>query len=174
MNVTPCLPSTVGGRAVGGFGHSRFSSCLKAWALELLEPDVVEVDGPEFIGVFMRSVNPNKPSATLAICTPSEGQARITELPLTQEMISQMALEAQIREMSVAALLAELIAAISKKGLVSSLLTADRERPHAEEASPPAGRSPAQVSSSQRLIRLPRRHARAHGFRRRTPWRCSH
>jgi hypothetical protein len=129
-------------------------------------------DWGSFTGVVMRSVNPKKPSATMAICTPCKGQARITELPLTQEMISQLALEAQIRDISVAALLADLIAAISKKGLVSSFLTADRERPYAEEASPPAGRSPAQVSSSQRLVRLPRRHAQ--GFRRRTPWRCSH
>jgi hypothetical protein len=69
----PCLPYAVGGRAAGGFGHSRFSSCLKAWALELLEPDLVELVGPGFLplGVFMRSVNPNKPSATLAICTPA-------------------------------------------------------------------------------------------------------
>jgi hypothetical protein len=128
----------------------------------------------------MRSVNPNKPSASLAICTPYMGQVGITELPLTQEMISQLALEAQIRDMSVAALLADLIAAISKKGLVSSFLTADRERPHTEEAFPPAGSSSAPVSwsrpplASQRLIRLPHRHARPQGFRRRTPWRCSH
>ena len=127
----------------------------------------------------MRSINPNKPSATFAISMRFGGMARITKLPLTQEMISQLVLEAQVRDMSVAELLAELIAAISKKGLVSWFLTAGPQCPQAEEASPPAGSSPAPVSwsrprpSAQRLIRLPRRRARANGFRCQVAWPCS-
>ena len=77
----------------------------------------------------MRSINPNKPSATFAISMRYGGMARITKLPLTQEMISQLALEAQVRDMSVAELLSELIAAISKKGLVSWFLTAAGNAP---------------------------------------------
>jgi hypothetical protein len=59
------------------------------------------------------SINPHEALASLAICTRLGETEEITLLPLTREMISRLVLEAQVREMNVAELLAELLTAKS-------------------------------------------------------------
>src|SRR5215471_6428829 len=55
--------------------------------------------------------------ATLALRMQYRGDERTTGLPLTQDMIWQLAFEAQFRDMSIGELVGELIIAIMKKGL---------------------------------------------------------
>jgi hypothetical protein len=51
-------------------------------------------------------INPHGPLASLAICMRLGETEEITQLPLTQEMITRLVFEAQVREMNVAELLA--------------------------------------------------------------------
>ena len=50
------------------------------------------------------------------------GDERTTELPLTQDMITQLAFEAQVRDMSIGELVSELITLIMKKDLFQKML----------------------------------------------------
>jgi hypothetical protein len=56
-------------------------------------------------------------SASVAIRIQYNGMERTTELPLTLDMIGQLAFEAQFRDMSIGELLGELIIAMMKKDL---------------------------------------------------------
>jgi hypothetical protein len=50
------------------------------------------------------------------------GEEQSTDLPLNQTMIGQLALEAEIRNMRIGQLLAALIIAVAKRGLLDPLL----------------------------------------------------
>src|ERR1700738_2913284 len=52
------------------------------------------------------------------------GDERTTELPLTQDMIAQLAFEAQVRDMSIGELVSELITLIMNKDLFQKMLEA--------------------------------------------------
>jgi hypothetical protein len=57
----------------------------------------------------------NEPgAATFAIRMQYRGEERTTELPLTQDMIGQLAFEAAFRKVSIGALIGELIVAVVK------------------------------------------------------------
>jgi hypothetical protein len=61
-------------------------------------------------------------SASLALRMQYRGSERITELPLTQDMISCLAFEAQFRSMSLGKLVGELIIAMIKEDLFQQVL----------------------------------------------------
>jgi hypothetical protein len=61
-------------------------------------------------------------SANLALRMQYRGSERITELPLTQDMISCLAFEAQFRGMSMGKLVGELIIAMIKEDLFQQVL----------------------------------------------------
>jgi hypothetical protein len=60
--------------------------------------------------------------ANLALRMQYRGDERITELPLTQDMICQLAFEAQFRDVSIGELIGELIIVIMKKDLFQHVL----------------------------------------------------
>jgi hypothetical protein len=60
--------------------------------------------------------------ANLALWMQYRGDERITELPLTPDMIGQLAFEAQFRDMSIGELVGELIMAMMKKDLFQQVL----------------------------------------------------
>jgi hypothetical protein len=60
--------------------------------------------------------------ANLALRMQYKGDERTTELPLTQDMIWQLAFEAQFRDMSIGELIGELIIVIMKKDLFQHVL----------------------------------------------------
>ena len=64
-----------------------------------------------------RTTRPDACSASFAIRIQYRGMERTDELPLTAEMIGELALEATLREMSIGKLIAELIMAMVNKGL---------------------------------------------------------
>ena len=64
-------------------------------------------------------------SANLALRIQYRGGERITELPLTQDMISCLAFEAQFRGMSMGKLVSELIIAMIKEDLFQQVLEQD-------------------------------------------------
>jgi hypothetical protein len=61
--------------------------------------------------------------ANFAIRMRYKGEERTTELPLTHDMIRQLAFEAQFRDMSIGELVGELIIAITKKDLFQQVLS---------------------------------------------------
>ena len=60
--------------------------------------------------------------ATLALRMQYRGDERTTELPLTQDMIWQLAFEAQFRDMRIGELIGQLIIVIMKEGLFQHVL----------------------------------------------------
>jgi helix-turn-helix resolvase-like protein len=60
--------------------------------------------------------------ANLVLRMQYRGDERTTELPLTQDMITQLAFEAQVRDMSIGELVSELIIVIMKKDLCQKML----------------------------------------------------
>jgi hypothetical protein len=64
-------------------------------------------------------------SASLALRMQYRGSERITELPLTQDMVSCLAFEAQFRGMSMGKLVSELIIAMMKEDLFQQVLEQD-------------------------------------------------
>jgi hypothetical protein len=60
--------------------------------------------------------------ARFAFTVEYNGHRRATELPLSQEMIQKLALEAQFRDMQMGQLLSELIASIMNKDLFQLVL----------------------------------------------------
>jgi hypothetical protein len=67
--------------------------------------------------------------ANFAISMQYNGYERVLALPFTNDIIRQLALEADFRNMSIGELLAELITAITKKNLVRQVLKASQIRP---------------------------------------------
>jgi hypothetical protein len=67
-------------------------------------------------------------SARFAIVIGYRGQERTTELRLPQNMISQLAFEAQFRDMSLGELTGALIAATMEKGLFQLILDTAKEQ----------------------------------------------
>ena len=62
------------------------------------------------------------------------GDERTTELPLTQDMIAQLAFEAQVRDMSIGELVSELITLIMNKDLFQKMLEPRVKQPAAADA----------------------------------------
>ena len=56
------------------------------------------------------------------------GEERTSQLPLTQEMVRQLAFEAEFRNMRIGELVGELIVAMLKKDLFQSVLEHNRSR----------------------------------------------
>jgi hypothetical protein len=67
-------------------------------------------------------------SANFAIRIQYKGEERTTELPLTQDMIRQLALEVLFRDVRIGGLISELIIAIMKKDLFQLVLEPDQTR----------------------------------------------
>jgi hypothetical protein len=68
--------------------------------------------------------------ATLALRMRYRGEERTSELPLTQDMIRQLAFEAQFRSMSIGELVGELVIAMMKKDdLFQHVLEPDSKQP---------------------------------------------
>src|SRR5262249_53658568 len=65
-------------------------------------------------------------SANLALVMQYRGDERTTELPLTQDMIWQLAFEAQFRDMSIGELIGEVTTVIMKKDLFQLVLCRPR------------------------------------------------
>ena len=61
-------------------------------------------------------------SANLAIRVQYKGEQRSTDLPLTQDMICQLALEAELRNMGIGELVGELLIATLEKDLFHEVL----------------------------------------------------
>jgi hypothetical protein len=75
-------------------------------------------------------INPQEALASLAICIRLGQTDEITLLPLTRHMISRLVLEAQVRNMNVAELLAELITAKSKTDSADWFRTTVKSKTH--------------------------------------------
>ena len=60
--------------------------------------------------------------ANFAIRLQCRGRERMTELPLTQQVIRQLAFEAELRTMSIGELVGEVIVAMLKKDLLPAVL----------------------------------------------------
>jgi hypothetical protein len=73
-------------------------------------------------------------SANFAIRMRYKGEERTIELPLTHDMIAQLALEAESRNMRIGELIGELIAATLKKDLFQTVL--QREEPNNSDGLP--------------------------------------
>ena len=81
-----------------------------------------------------RSKSDDLGSAMFAIRTEYKGQERSTHLPLDEEMIGQLALEAEIRGMGIGELVGALILAIVRKDLFQ--LVRDDSDPQTDKTSP--------------------------------------
>ena len=68
-------------------------------------------------------------SANLALVMQYRGDERTTELPLTQDMIWQLAFEAQFRDMSIGELIGEVTTVIMKKDLFQLVLPPSSKHP---------------------------------------------
>ena len=67
-------------------------------------------------------------AANFAIRMQYRGEERTSQLPLTQEMVRQLAFEAEFRNMRIGELVGELIVAMLKKDLFQSVLEHNRSR----------------------------------------------
>jgi len=67
--------------------------------------------------------------ANLALRMTYRGQERTRELPLTQDMITQLAFEAQFRNMSIGELVGELLIAIMKRDIFQHVLQPNSKQP---------------------------------------------
>ena len=67
--------------------------------------------------------------ANLALRTKYRGDERTSELPLTQDMIRQLAFEAQFRNMSIGELVGELLTAIVKRDDLFQQLEPNSKQP---------------------------------------------
>src|SRR5262245_3865848 len=65
---------------------------------------------------------PEASSTRVAISIQYKGRERTAELPLTSDMIGQLAFEAALRNMTIGELIAELIVAVVKKDLLPAVL----------------------------------------------------
>ena len=64
-------------------------------------------------------------SASFAIRMQYKGNERLTELPLTQDMIRQLAFEAELRGMSICELIGKVVVAITNRDLFELVLSKD-------------------------------------------------
>jgi hypothetical protein len=71
-------------------------------------------------------------SASVAIRIQYNGMERTTQLPLTLDMIGQLAWEAELRDMRIGELIAELIVAMVRKDLFPEVLHPSRVTPESE------------------------------------------
>jgi hypothetical protein len=67
--------------------------------------------------------------ATFALRMKYRGHERTRELPLTQDMIRQLAFEAQFRNMSMGELVGELLIAIMKRDIFQHVLQPNSKQP---------------------------------------------
>jgi hypothetical protein len=67
--------------------------------------------------------------ATFALRMKYRGHERTSELPLTQDMITQLAFEAQFRNVSIGELVGELLIAIMKRDIFQHVLEANSKQP---------------------------------------------
>jgi hypothetical protein len=67
--------------------------------------------------------------ANLALRMKYRGDERTSELPLTQDMIRQLAFEAQLQDMSIGELVGELLIAMMKKDLFQQVLEPSSKQP---------------------------------------------
>jgi hypothetical protein len=67
--------------------------------------------------------------ATFDLRMKYRGHERTRELPLTQDMITQLAFEAQFRNMSIGELVGELLAAIMKRDIFQHVLEPNSKQP---------------------------------------------
>lgn len=82
-------------------------------------------------------------SANFAIRMRYKGEERTTELPLTQDMIRQLAFEAELRNMRIGELIGELMVAMLKKDLFQTVLQREeRCQSSSASASPPEPSAP--------------------------------
>ena len=66
--------------------------------------------------------------AVFAIRMRYRGEERITELPLSHDMISQLAFEAELRNVGIGELIGELMIGILKKDLLQAVLPAEARK----------------------------------------------
>jgi hypothetical protein len=71
-------------------------------------------------------------SASVAIRIQYNGMERTTQLPFTLDMIGQLAWEAELRDMRIGELIAELIVAMVRKDLFPVVLDPSRVTPESE------------------------------------------
>jgi hypothetical protein len=76
-------------------------------------------------------------SANFAIRMRYKGEERTTELPLTHDMIGQLAFEAELRNMRIGELIGELIVAMLNKDLLQTVLQREEPIVTPEISSPP-------------------------------------
>jgi hypothetical protein len=70
-----------------------------------------------------QTANEGRPGvANFAIRLQCRGRERTTELPLTQQVVRQLAFEAQLRNMRIGELVGEVIVAMLKKDLLQAVL----------------------------------------------------
>jgi len=69
-----------------------------------------------------RAITPDACSASLAIRMQYRGEERTTVLPLTQDMIGKLALEAAFRNMSIGEFIGEIIVAVLKQDRLQTAL----------------------------------------------------
>jgi hypothetical protein len=82
-------------------------------------------------------------SASFAIRMRYKGEERTTELPLTHDMIGQLAFEAELRNMRIGELIGELMVAMLKKDLFQTVLQREeRCQSSSASASPPEPSAP--------------------------------
>ena len=67
--------------------------------------------------------------ASLALRMKYRGHERTSELPLTQDMIRQLAFDAQFRNMSIGGLVGELLMAMVKRDLFQHVLEPNSKQP---------------------------------------------
>jgi hypothetical protein len=67
--------------------------------------------------------------ANFALRMKYRGHERTSELPLTQDMIRQLAFEAQFRNMSIGELVGELVIAIMKRDIFQHVLEPNSKQP---------------------------------------------
>ena len=65
-------------------------------------------------------------SASFAIRMQYKGNERLTELPLTQDMIRRLAFKAKLRGMSICELIGKVVVAITNRDLFELVLSKDR------------------------------------------------
>jgi hypothetical protein len=68
------------------------------------------------------------PSASFAITMRYRDEERTTELPLTQNMIGQLAFEAAFRNVTIGELIAQLIVAVANEDLLQTVLEYKKDR----------------------------------------------
>ena len=95
-----------------------------------------------------KRANANAVGAKFAIKMQYKGEERTTELPLTQDMIGQLALEAQVQDMRIGEFVGELFTATANKDLFQKVLPPDQNQApeHVQRPSHANGSASAEAS----------------------------